>query len=335
MLLKYCLKTAVLLAFFFGSVAWAAGQGIESAPVFPGTSIILEDGDVILNDGLGIISTFNKKFGHPEGPYTHASVFVVLPKAGGRVIGYNDEGIHISKPQGMFSRNYRLALLRPATKPPAGALADAYQALTQRPLKFDYNMAWPSIDSSQTYCVGFISQLFQIASPAMKDFFLPPKERPHDFWSEWTKQNLDFNLSQIASPNIFLSNPNFRLIAEYQSDDRGDLVNNWIRRVLIDKIEIFIRDARLDIAPPKLGSRLALFAARAGIIDGITFAQMPDSFQDKFISIYEFMVSVELRTKRTMRLNDDHTWDEKAISALTGEVADSFRNEFFISPKAR
>ena len=336
MLFSRLLKATVCVAFFYGICAWANQPGAESRPVFPGTSIVLEDGDVILNDGLGIVSSFNRRFGYPAGPYSHATVFIERPNVGWRVVGYDDEGIKVSKPQLVLERNYRLALLRPVVKPPSGALVLAYQELKRRPLKFDYDMAWPTVDSNQTYCVGFISQLFRLAEPSASDWFPQPQKRPNDFWSDWAMQKLGLDISRIASPNSLLTNPHFRLLAEYVvEDDKMLLVEKWVRDTVLEKVEEFLRDDRLDIAPPKPGSRLTLSVAATGMIDGIAFARMPVVRQEKFISVYEFMVRVEERVNRTIRLNEEHAWDEDAVKSLTNSVANAFRDEFFVSPSAR
>ena len=326
----------MLVAFFYGPWALADQPGVELRPVFPGTSIALEDGDVILNEALGVVSGFSRRFGYPNGPYTHAMVFIERPNMGARVVGYDDQGIRVSKSQLILEGNYRLALLRPVVKPKPGALVSAYWELKQRSMKFDYDMVWPAVDSDRTYCVGFVSQLFRLAEPAAVDWFPEPAQRPKDFWSVWAMQKLGFDLSRIVSPNALLSNPHFRLLAEYVAeDDETLLVDKWLRETVLEKVEEFIRDDKLDIAPPNLGSRLALSAISAGMVDGINFANMPAIRQEKFIAVYEFMVRVEERVKRTMRLNDAQTWDETAVKSLTGAVADVLRDKFFVPPATR
>ena len=174
---RHWIKALLLGAFFYCASAWAEEAQPNGPHPFPGTATTLQDGDIILNDSLNIVSSFNRQFGYPLGLYTHASIYIELPKEGGRIIGFNDAGIQVSKPDAMLRRNFRLALLRPRVKPPAGALAVAFQALSGRPLKFDYDMKWPSADSNTSYCAGFISQLYRLAGLAEIDPFPQPAPR--------------------------------------------------------------------------------------------------------------------------------------------------------------
>ena len=323
-------KTTLLVVFFYCTHSYAGEVHSELHPNFPSTAIELQDGDVILNDGLGFISSFNKEFGYPIGPYTHVSVYIEFPGEDPIIVGYTDEGIQISSPGNVLHRNFRLALLRPIAKPPAGALASAFKQLSKQPLKFDYDMKRSKMDGKSTYCVDFVAQLFKLTDPLADDILSQSIERPSDFWSDWAQKHLGLDLSQIISPNALILNPNFQLIAQYESEDMKAHVDKWIRESIMQKIKAFIRNDHLDIAPPNLGSRLALFAAKKGVIDDVVLAKMPESRQKIFITIYEFMTTVESHVKRTMRLNDAKDWNEKSVRVLTGEVADALHDNFFI-----
>ncbi len=329
---RHWIKALLLGAFFYCASAWAEEAQPNVPHPFPGTATILQDGDIILNDGLNIVSSFNRQFGYPLGLYTHASIYIELPKEGGRIIGFNDAGIQVSKPEAMLGRNFRLALLRPRVKPPAGALAAAFQALSGHPLKFDYDMKWPSADSNTTYCAGFISQLFRLAGLAEIDPFPQPAPRAQDYWDGWAQQHLGLQLDRINSPNTPLLNPNFQVLAEYQEANPRLRHRFWINDATMRRMMDYIRTDQRDVAPPKLGSRLALAAAKAGLVDGVGFIDMPGPRQRVFIAIYEFMLRVEARVKRSMILNEDQTWDEPSIRALTVAVADAYRDEFFVPP---
>lgn len=328
------MKAALLGAFFYCVFGWAGDVPGNTPVVFPGTTIALQDGDIILNDGANTISMFNRQFGYPAGLYTHASVYIELPKEGGKIVGFNDEGIQVSEPAAVLKRNFRLALLRPKNSPAAGALARAFKTLSSRPLKFDYNMQWPSLDSSASYCAGFISQLYRLAGLTESDPFPEPEARPEGFWDAWAEQHLAMRLNQIKSPNAPLFNPHFNLLSEYQEDNPRLRQRLWINEATLSRMMDYIRLEGRRVAPPKLGSRLILAVARAGLVDGVGFVDMPEPRQKVFISVYEFMLRVEGRVTRTMILNEDQTWDQAAIRALTVAVADAYRDEFFLPTTA-
>lgn len=328
-------KTTLLVVFFYCTHSYAGEVHSELHPNFPSTAIELQDGDVILNDGLGFISSFNKEFGYPIGPYTHVSVYIEFSGEDPIIVGYTDEGIQISSPGNVLHRNFRLALLRPIAKPPAGALASAFKQLSKQSLKFDYDMKLSKMNGNSTYCVDFVAQLFKLTDPLADGILSQSIERPSDFWSDWAQKHLGLDLSQIISPNALMLNPHFQLMAQYESEDMRAQVNKWIRESIMQKIKAFIRNDHLDIAPPNLGSRLALYAAKKGVLDDVALAKMPESRQKIFITVYEFMTTVESRVKRTMLLNDAHDWNEESVRVLTGEVSDALRDDFFIPEQAQ
>lgn len=324
------LKTTLWVVFFCATQAYAGEMHSALPTHFPGTTLELQDGDVILNDGLGLVSALNREFGYPTGPYTHVSIYVEFPGEGGKVVGYTDDGVKISPPERILAQNFRLALVRPLARPAAGALASAFKQLSKQSLQFDYDMRRSEAGGNSTYCVDFVAQLFQLTDPLAGDLF-PQNLRPSDFWSDWVQTHLGLDLSPIVSPNAFMHNPRFQALAEYESENPRMQVNNWIRQTVMQKLKAFIRNDQLDVAPPKLGSTLALFAAKKGLMDGVVLAKMPESRQRVFITVYEFMITVEERVKRTMRLNDDQDWHEESVSELTAAVSEALRDDFFVA----
>ena len=114
---RHWIKALLLGAFFYCASAWAEEAQPNGPHPFPGTATTLQDGDIILNDSLNIVSSFNRQFGYPLGLYTHASIYIELPKEGGRIIGFNDAGIQVSKPDAMLRRNFVWPCFAPGSSP--------------------------------------------------------------------------------------------------------------------------------------------------------------------------------------------------------------------------
>ncbi len=319
----------LLVAFLLGTTACI--HSAQAAPVlFPDSSITLEDGDIILSDGVDILPSFNREFGYPKGPYSHASVYIELPEKGGQIVDFNDSGMHISDPERFMSRSFKLAILRPIHKPAPGALARAFEALSERNMVFDFDMVWPSNDSRLTYCAGFVSQLFRLSGlPGMDPF---PRQEAYrmEFWNDWAQQHLGMDLSHAISPNAILSNAHFRLLAEYDNPSQALKKKFWLTDSTLRKVMHYLRNEQMEIAPPSLGSRLVFAATDAGWIKRNTFTQMPVKRRTAYITIYEFTEKVKARVERTLLLNEEKSWDEDDVRTLTESVADAYRNGFFM-----
>lgn len=328
------LWATLLVAFFHGAPSWASDVAQPAPVLFPGTSLALEEGDIILSDGVDMIPSFNREFGHPKGPYSHASVYIVFPDKEGQIVDFDNRGIRVHAPAGFMRRSFKLAILRPNQKPAPGALARAFRVLSQRNLRFDFNMAWPDRDSSQSYCAGFVSQLFRLADLSHMDPFPQQEARPLEFWGDWALQHLGMDLRQAISPNAILSNAHFRLLAEYDNPSPSLKKKFWLTDVTLRKIMHYLRHEQLEIAPPSLGSRLVFAATDAGWMEGNTFTQMPSQRGKVYVTVFEFVEKVKARVERTLFLHEDKAWSEDDVRALTEAVADAYRNDFFTPRKS-
>jgi hypothetical protein len=252
------------------------------------------------------------------------------------MVSFNEQkGAIVFPPENILSPSGYLGLLRPTVKPPVGALATAFEQLAERPLAFDLDMVWPDIDSHRTYCVGFISQLFRLAGLQDSDPYPRPDESARDPSIDWAQKHLGFALNRIVSPNAILSNPHYKLLAQYEAIRPIRRVKHWITETTLRKMANYVRDDHLAVAPPKLGSRLGLAAIKLGLVEDPLLFNIPEGRAKIFATVHDFASRVEQRVNRYMQLHDDQVWDEGSVRELTQAVADYYRDDFFVQPKKR
>ena len=322
---------AITAAIFFCNAAWAESPAQNQVYLFPDRAISLQDGDIILTDTPKLSSALIRQLGNPTGKYSHASVFIEFPDGTGKLVSFSDHGVIEIDPAKYLSNNDRLALIRPVATPTKGALADAFAQLSARPLVFDFDMRWPSIESNKTYCAGFISQLFRMSELPETDPYKKPIEFKQAFWDDWALQHLGLSLSHIVSPNAVLANTHFKLLSEYQAKDKQKNVNHWIAETTFHTIMHYIEQDQLAIAPIKLGSGLALSLSKIGLIEGMDLLNMPEDRLKVFVPLWEYSKIVETRVNHLIYIHEDQQWDETSIRALTKSVADYYRDNYFVS----
>jgi len=299
--------------------------------LFPGTNIALEDGDIIVSDTLSSIDVLNRAFGHPTGSYTHATLFLNLPDKGPQLLSFQASGLLTVDPAAFMARAYKMALVRLRTKPDPANIQRAFEKVSHRKLEFDFDMRWPAIDSSKTYCVGLISQIYRIAG--LPDPFPFRAARPDDFWSRWSHQTLDIDLSRIVSPNAVLAEKSFDVVGVYQNPAIHATNFIAIQNAVISRVEHYLDVEKRDFAAPGLGDLLVLQVAKLGLVDNAPIlARLPPEKQRIFVVFNDFMESVIKRTFRTMARDEDVVWSEKDVSDLAGSIADAYRDRFFVAP---
>lgn len=316
-----------------GNAAWADSPAQKPTYVFPDTAIALQDGDIVLTDTPKLSSTLIRQLGNPTGPYSHAAVFIEFPDGTAKMVGYTDHGIKEIDPTKYLSEKGRLALVRPLAQPNTGSLADAYTQLAKRPLVFDFDMRWPSVESNKTYCAGFISQLFRMSGAPENDPYKKPTDYQRPFWDDWALQQLGLNLSPIVSPNAVLKDAHFKLLSEYQTQNQAQNIEHWIAETTFQTLMHYIEQDQLSIAPIKLGSRLALQLSKMGLMEEMDLLNMPEQRLKVFIPLWEYSEMVKARVNRLIFINEDQNWDETSVRALTKSVADYYRDNYFVSPK--
>ena len=326
---------AITAAIFFCNAAWAESPAQNQVYLFPDRAIALQDGDIILTDTPKLSSALIRQLGNPTGKYSHASVFIEFPDGTGKLVSFSDHGVIEIDPAKYLSNNDRLALIRPVATPTKGALADAFAQLSARPLVFDFDMRWPSIESNKTYCAGFISQLFRMSGLAESDPFQKSIGRKQAFWEDWALEHLGLSLSHIVAPNVVLSDAHFKLLSEYQAKNRQQDINYWISETTFHTIMHYIQHDQLEISPPKLGSGLALRLSKIGLIEGMDLLNMPEDRLKVFVPLWEFSKIVETRVNHLIYIHEGQQWDEASIRVLTKSVADYYRNNYFVSQHSK
>lgn len=314
--------------------ALAEEQGShQKVNYFGNSQIELRDGDIILTNSPSAINSLLSVFGFPYGRYTHAFIYIESPSFDGKFIGFNRSGISITDPN---ERRYGVeyAHLRPTYQPAQGSLVNAFLSLKQRPLKFDFELRWPSLNSDMTYCAGFISQMYRLAS--MPDPFPPASQAYESFWGQWFQEHLEIDLSHAVSPNAILYVKDFELLSEQRSDNAITVKNMIIYSSIVERFKTYIEKDNMEFLPPKLGSKLLLQATSMGMLDGFLLSELPEKFRETFMPIYDYMERVRTRVNRTIYLNEDKNWDEQSIRELTYAAADAYRDNFFIAiPKEK
>lgn len=326
-MLKWVAYLAAL--FFWGSALADLNAPNQPKPdLFPGSSIVLQDGDIILNTSSSILGALNSQYGFPRGRYAHAMVYVKGSNSAGVLLNYSDDGLEVQLDLKLTLSN-ELALVRPKKAPLPNVLLSAMKQLSSRELYFDYDMRWPPIESNTTYCAGFISQLFRLAG--MPDPFPPNSqdEVSEGFMERWAIENLGFDIKQTVSPNKVLSLQDYELVAEYKPDDITGSPSRIVAGAVTQKIQRYIESEGMQQKPPSAGSRFLIGMANMGMMDRNILAQMPEKRRKPLAHLFEFFSLVEARVKRHIRLHDDVTWKEREIDEITQIVADQYRDRFF------
>ena len=321
--------TCLVALFFWGSAL--ADLNAPNQPrldLFPGSSIILQDGDIILNTPSSILGALNSQYGFPRGRYAHAMVYVKGSNSAGVLLNYSDEGLEVRQDIKLTLSN-ELALVRPKKAPLPNALLSAMKQLGSKNLSFDYDMRWPPIDSNTTYCAGFISQLFRLAD--MPDPF-PPNSQDQvseNFMGQWAIENLGLDLKQTVSPNKILSLTDYELVAVYKPDDITGSRSRIVAGAVARKIQRYIENEGMQQKPPSIGSQFLIGMTNMGMMDRSILARMPEKRRKPLVHLLEFFSLVEARVKRHVYLHNDVTWKEQEIEEITQMVADQYRDRFF------
>ncbi len=230
----------------------------------------------------------------------------------------------------MFEDDDHLALLRPMHPPPPGRLAAALATLQRRSLAFDYAMRWPGIDSEQTYCAGFVSQMYRLAG--LPDPFPPSfagKKEPED---DWVAEHLGIDPSISISPNAPLFLSEFKLVAQYGNTTKRVADKAAISAAIAGKIIDYAAKQHLVPVVSGLGDKLVLDLLSTGIFDAddIAVENLSPRQRAAVLAIAKFSLMVDSRVGRTLYLNDDEDWSAEKITALTDRVADAYRDKYFV-----
>ena len=223
-----------------------------------------------------------------------------------------------------------LALLRPMHSPPPGRLAAALAILQRRSLAFDFAMRWPGINSDQTYCAGFVSQMYRLAG--LPDPFPPSlagKKEPED---DWVAEHLGIDPSVSVSPNAPLFLSEFKLVAQYKNTNKQVADKAAINAAIAAKIIDYVAKQHLVPVVSGLGDKLVLDLISTGLFDAddIPVDNLSPGQRAHLLAVGKFSLMVDSRVGRTLYLNDDEEWSAEKIAALTDRVADAYRNKYFV-----
>lgn len=324
-------KAAVMAAFLFCVFAVAgAARAQNPAVTFPGSTVRLKDGDIILDTAPDLSNFLISDLGRPAGKYAHANVYVVIPGKGGRLVSFDNEGVHITGVRKVFEDDYYLALVRPRHPPPPGRLAAALAILQRRPPAFDYALRWPRLDSDKTYCAGFVSQMYRLSG--LPDPFPRSFTGRKEAGDAWLADHLGIDPSKSVSPNAPLFLPQFKLVAQYQNPAKGIADEAAISAAIAGRIKDYLVKRHLTPVTPGLGDKLVLMLVNTGLFDAsdIPLDALRPRQRRAVLAVVKFTFMVQSRVARTLYLNDDEDWSEKKIAALTDRVADAYRNSYFV-----
>ncbi|MDD2719926.1 MAG: hypothetical protein PHH47_01290 [Gallionella sp.] len=307
----------------------------EQADVrFPGSDIVLQDGDLLLYYNPTPLEGLNSLFGLPKGRYSHASVYVMLPKIGGRIVDFSARGLSEQAPAASLEQDYRIALVRPNDPPPvehlATALSDIRKRVADGHIKFDYLLRWTAEDDGRYYCTEFISRLFRNAQ--LPDPFPLQSDSENNFWRGWVAENMDIDYSRIVSPNAPLHSPAFKLMAEYQRNDPAAQRQELELDTLLKQMEFYIKEQGRVPATPPLGSRLLVGMANAGFFTDQLIGGLPPKSRPILLVAHEFIVRVQERVERSVWLYEGEDWPPATIVNLTQRTADALRDKYFALP---
>jgi len=312
------------------AMAGAARAHDPAAVTFPGTAERLQDGDIILDTAPNVSNFLISDLGRPSGKYAHANVYVIIPGEGGRLVSFDNEGVHITGVRKAFKDDDYLALLRLRRPPPPGRLAASLATLQHRRLAFDYAMRWPDIDSDKTYCAGFVSLMYRLAG--LPDPFPRSFTGRKEAGDDWLAQHLGIDPSNSVSPSAPLFLSQFKLVAQYQNSDKRIADKAAISEALAGKIKDYLTQRHLVPVVPGLGDKLVLALVNTGIFDAddIPLEALPPRQRRVVLAVIKYTFMVESRVERTLYLNGDEDWGEKNIAALTDRVADGYRDSYFV-----
>ena len=321
----------VLVAFFAGSRVNAAGEEGHS---FPGSGITLRDGDILLTYVPSLLNSCNRTFAKPEGKYAHALLYVEFPGKGGRLVDFSADGLTAGEVKDHLVKLRAVALVRARVLPEKGKLADAFEDMKRRydagKLKFDFSLRWTDSEDGRYYCTEFISHLFR--QSGLPDPF-PLRQFPvDDFWVRWYSEHLDIDYRRIVSPNAPLYLTDFELVAEYQSKDPVAERNELILDTIFSRISNYLREDRMEIRGPSVGSRFIVSLAGLGLVGGPLARGLPRKSRTVFIILKEYVLAVASRVERTILLHKEEDWTAEDISALTRCVSDAMRDRYFYPP---
>lgn len=318
---------------------WTAlGGGAVAEPYrFPGSDIVLRDGDILLSYFPSAINSFNRLFAVPRGPYAHALLYVESPDAAGRLIDYSAAGLKVLDPAMVLDRAYRYALVRPRLVLPPGELSRRVADMRRRDqageLSFDFGFDWTLDDDGRYYCTEFISRLFRQAGAA--DPFPPVFAAENDYWMNWVSSRMEMDFSRIVSPNAPLYLGDFELIAEY----RQPLAPAARREIILDtiflRIQHFVREQGMEPGPPSAGSRLLLGLADAGFFARGLVGGLPPRSRAIMLAVNEFVIRVQDRVEEQIWLQEEEHWLPEKVVELTKLISDAYRDRHFVSPARR
>lgn len=325
-------KAAVMAALiFFALVAGPAARAEKPAAMtFPGSTVRLQDGDIILDTAPDVSNFLISDLGQPSGKYAHANVYVIIPGEGGRLVSFDDKGVHITGVRKALEGDYYLALVRLRHPPPPGRLAEALAALRRRPLAFDYALRWPRIGSNRTYCAGFVSQLYRLAG--LPDPFPQSFTGQNKTGDQWLAKHLGINPSESVSPSAPLFLPQFKLVATYRNSAQRIVDRAAVSEAIAGEIKDYLTKRRLIPVVSGFGSKLVLMLADTGIFPAkdIPLDALRPRERSAALAIVKFTFMVKSRVDRTLYLNDDEDWSRKKIAALTDRVANAYRDGYFV-----
>lgn len=299
-----------------------APAGARAALFLDGVTT-LQDGDIILENSGDLVSSMIQEVGRPYGIYTHATMYLELPKAGGRVISFSTDGLTLEDPAKISKDLYYAALVRPVVRPPAGALGAAFARIAARKPQFDYSLQWPETNSQKTDCLGLVSQTYRVAG--LPDPFAPSLEKPEP-WYAWAKGYYGIDFSRIMSPNAALTAKGFRVVATYENKDPLVKRQLTISQTALDRIRVFVTQEHM-VPKARLGDNLAL--SMAGVFAGkqSAVAGIPPAQKRIYLVLQEYLLAVKERVNRIIDLSG-RDWTPAQTAALTLKVTDAARNRF-------
>lgn len=325
----------VALCFWLTASAGQDDRPTHRSALFPGSQVVLQDGDIILNTSPNILGALNGFYGFPRGRYAHAMVVVAHPDGGVLLLDFTDDEGFRARDASVLTGTNELALVRPRFPVQPDALWAAMKALESRPLSFDVDMQWPALDSNATYCVGFISQLFRLAGLPDPYPANTPRDVTESYMTHWAAQHLGLDLLRIVSPNRVLINEQFSIVARYRPQDALAALPRIVATAVTRKVEHYIEHDGLQQAPPGAGSRLLIGMASVGMLEQSLLAQMPEQRRAPLAQLLEYFSLVQTRVARHIRLHDEHPWTEQDIEQVAGLIADGYRDRYFIKSAAR
>lgn len=317
------------LCFAFTVHAETEPAGADRPFRFPGSPYVLQDGDIVLTKGGDLFNVLNSEFGFPQGRYSHAQVYLADHGTTGKLVGFSRYGIQEFSPALLDANTDYLALVRPRQSPAPGALMAALKILKSRPLRFDYAMRWPEVDSDSTYCAGFLSQLHRMAGaqdpfPPLTSDIVRESKIGH-----WAKRRLGLDLSVVVSPNRVLSLDGFELLAEHQPANATATTAVILTDRVVKKVRGYIENENMDFKPIE-GSKLVLGLLYAGMVQEVELPEFPVKMQGPFASMKAFSEKVGSEVRKRIRTAGEKPWSPQEIESLTDSVADAYRDRYFI-----